>query len=137
MATLSELAHAVLAALYREGDCSLPSGAKGTVLSVFPKTRMFTIEFFDPVRSTRQCGSAGACVSQVKTLARSITETHGERTEFIATRCRAYDPESLSAIRSGHDGTKTVMWASTIVSTTRWVRIGTAWRRDELRVSPC
>jgi hypothetical protein len=50
MAILSEFAYARLTEPYREGDRSLPAGAKGTVLSVFPKTKTYTIEFFEPVR---------------------------------------------------------------------------------------
>ena len=50
MATLPEFANVILTEPYREGDRSLPTGAKGTVLSVFPKTRTYTIEFFEPVR---------------------------------------------------------------------------------------
>jgi hypothetical protein len=50
MAILPEFAHATLTEPYREGDRSLPAGAKGTVLSVFPKTKTYTIEFFEPIR---------------------------------------------------------------------------------------
>jgi hypothetical protein len=50
MAILPEFAYATLTEPYREGDRSLPIGAKGTVLSVFPKTKTYTIEFFEPVR---------------------------------------------------------------------------------------
>jgi hypothetical protein len=50
MAILSEFAYATLTAPYHEGNHSLPVGATGTVLSVFPKTKTYTIEFFEPVR---------------------------------------------------------------------------------------
>jgi hypothetical protein len=50
MAILPEFAYATLTRPYRDGDRSLPIGAKGTVLSVFPKTQTYTIEVFEPVR---------------------------------------------------------------------------------------
>jgi hypothetical protein len=50
MAILPEFAYATLTKPYREGDVSLPAGAKGTVLSVFPESKTYTIEFFEPTR---------------------------------------------------------------------------------------
>lgn len=50
MVILSEFSYAILTKPYREGDVSLPAGAKGTVLTVFPETRTYTIEFFEPTR---------------------------------------------------------------------------------------
>jgi hypothetical protein len=50
MAILPEFAYAMLTEPYRVGDVSLPAGAKGTVLTVFPGTRTYTIEFFEPTR---------------------------------------------------------------------------------------
>ena len=50
MAILPEFAYATLTEPYWEGDRSLPVGAKATVLSVFLKTKTYTIEFFEPVR---------------------------------------------------------------------------------------
>jgi hypothetical protein len=51
MAILAEFGYAILTKPYREGDVSLPVGAKGTVLSVYPRTRTYTIEFFEPIRT--------------------------------------------------------------------------------------
>jgi hypothetical protein len=45
---LPEYAYVILTKSYRDAD--LPVGAKGTVLSVFPKTQTYTIEFFEPRR---------------------------------------------------------------------------------------
>lgn len=48
---LPEFAYAILIKPYKAGGISLPVGAKGTVLSVFPNTETYTIEFFEPVRT--------------------------------------------------------------------------------------
>ena len=50
MAILPEFAYVELIKPYRVGDVSLAAGAEGTVLSVFPETRTYTIEFFEPKR---------------------------------------------------------------------------------------
>jgi len=50
MVFLPEFTDVILIEPYGVRDRSLPAGAKGTVLSVFPKTKTYTIEFFDPFR---------------------------------------------------------------------------------------
>lgn len=50
VAIISEFACTKLIRPFLEGDVFLPVGAKGTVLSVFPKTQTYTIEFFEPRR---------------------------------------------------------------------------------------
>ena len=46
---LPELTNVVLTAPIEQGRHKLPVGSVGTIVSVFPKTGTYTIEFFEPI----------------------------------------------------------------------------------------
>lgn len=45
---LVQFTNVLLAQPYQFGGAALPKGASGTIVSVFPDTRSYTVEFFEP-----------------------------------------------------------------------------------------